>query len=144
MRRRLTDEEREIRNSRGLSLRRVLPVIVLFFGPALMAMDHGMFERCLGHPVNSSSHGRGAAIARMVIAIPCTPYYPDGSLGRWLVVAGLLGALLFAVPQLFWIRRHKRYWDRIRARETERRAEKRAKKVAAKQSASDHSNSTMT
>ena len=132
--RRLTDSEREIRESRGVSVSRSLPFIVMFIVLCIVATDQGTFERCLGHAPNDYPRGK-AALVLVLVAVPCSPYYVDGSTTHLLIAAIFLGAALLALPQIFWFNRHKAYWDRVRAREKELRAEKRAKKLAAKRAA---------
>jgi hypothetical protein len=115
----------------------------MFLTLCAMAVDDEMFHRCLG--ISPPGGHRGAAeMVRLAIAIPCSPYFLNGSLSNWLIEASLWGAVPFALPQAHFIFRHLKYWNRVRAREKQLRREKRARKLAANKSTANHSNSTMT
>jgi hypothetical protein len=51
-----------------------------------------------------------------------------GSWAEVLLFAALWLPIPFAILNLFWLKRYRAYWSRIRQREKERRAEKRAHK----------------
>ena len=114
MRRRLTPEEKEIRESRGMSLKRFWPFPAFLLLIALVAADTDLFVRCLGTPMDVSGRGRGAGIVRMAFQI-------FAFIALWLPVP-------FMVINWRWARRHQAYWDVVRAREKERRADRSAKR----------------
>ena len=125
--RRLTDEEREIRSGRGIPPKRWWPFAVALVAVAIASVDLAMFERCTGKVLDGG--GRGGMWVRAGLAYPCSPFLLRGSWWDWLLFAGLWLPVPFAVVNLFWLRRHKAFWDRIRRREKEKRAEKRAQKL---------------
>ena len=97
-----------------------------------------MLERCVGRFANESGRhpewvqlalhgsGRAAAFTQAVLAYPCIPYLVRGSLGELLLFAAMLFPIPFAIMNLFWLKRHRVYWARVREREKETHAEKRA------------------
>jgi hypothetical protein len=89
----------------------------------VMSVDDQMFLRCVGRTL--AGGGRGGSLIRMVAAVPCSPYYLSGQPIHYLVFAGLWAPIPFAVMQVLWMRRHKMYWDGVRAREKVKRAERR-------------------
>jgi hypothetical protein len=130
MRRRLTDEERDIRSGAGIPFARWWPVLVLIITWSIAAVDYDMFERCLGyrpHPHTS----RGSLVA-LPLAGLCSPFLLRGSPAEWLLFAGMWVPVPFAIRNWFWRKRHKAYWDRIRLREKERRADRKAETARAK------------
>lgn len=124
MRRRLTDEEREIRSGRGIPLGRFWAFPVMGLMVMLVSFDTALFERCLGNPLDMG--GKGGAAVRMAAAVPCSVFLLGGSAWEWLLFVGLWAPLPFALLNRGWAKRHKAYWDGVRHREAERRAEKRA------------------
>jgi hypothetical protein len=100
-----------------------------------------MLERCVGRfedpkwePqewVHLALHGTGrdAVLVQSLLAYPCSPYLLRGSVGEMLLFAAMLLPVPFAVLNWFWLKRHRVYWDQVRARENEKRAEKRAQKA---------------
>jgi hypothetical protein len=130
MRRRLTPEEREIRESRGISLKRFWAFPVFLMVMAFIALDTDLFVRCVGDPIEGNGRGRGAAAIRMVLVLPCSPYLLSGSLLEVIKFVILWLPLRFMVINWRWTQRHKAYWDQIRAREKQRRAERAAKRKA--------------
>ena len=128
MRRRLTPEEKEIRESRGMSLKRFWPFPAFLLLIALVAADTDLFVRCLGTPMEVSGRGRGAGIVRMAFVLPCSPYLLMGSVSQIFAFIALWLPVPFMVINWRWARRHQAYWDVVRAREKERRAERSAKR----------------
>jgi hypothetical protein len=122
-RRRLTASEREIRASRGIAVARFWPFAVMFVAVTAMSFDDQIFLRCIGHTLEGG--GRAGALISMAMAIPCSPFYLSGSPVHYFVFGALWGSAPFAVMQILWMRRHKAYWDGVRAREKIRRAERR-------------------
>jgi hypothetical protein len=131
MRRRLTPEEREIRESRGIGLKRFWAFPTLLLIIAFVAADTDLFVRCIGDPIEGNGRGRGAAAIRMALVLPCSPYLLTGSLSHVLKFVALWLPVPFMVLNWRWAKRHKAYWDTVRAREKERRAERAAKRKAA-------------
>jgi hypothetical protein len=130
MRKRLTPEEREIRESAGIGLKRwwAFPTFLLII--AIVAMDTDLFVRCIGDPIEGNGRGRGAAAIRMALVLPCSPYLVTGSLSQVLKFVALWLPVPFMVINWWWSKRHKAYWDHVRARERGRRAERAAKRKA--------------
>lgn len=137
MRRRLTDEEREIRSSAGIPIKRWWPFVAFYLWPFVASFDSSMLERCVGRfeagnghgPewVNLALHGSGrdAAFVQAVLAYPCSPFLLRGSAGEMLLFVAMLIPVPFAILNWFWLKRHKAYWDGIRARQKVMRAAKR-------------------
>ena len=130
-RRRLTDEEREIRSGAGIPFARVWPVLVILITWCIAAVDYDMFERCLGYRPDPPPR-RGSVVAIPLAGI-CSPFLLRGLPVEWLLFASMWVPVPFAIRNWFWRRQHKAYWDRIRLREKERRAERRAEKARAKE-----------
>ena len=128
MRRRLTDEEREIRSGAGIPVKRWLPFAAIYLWPFVTSLDTSMLERCAGRSADGS--GRAGAWERVALTYPCSPHLLHGSWAELLLFAALWLPIPFAVVNLFWLKRHRAYWSRIRQREKERRAEKKAQKIA--------------
>lgn len=138
--RHLTDEEREIRSSAGISIRRWWPFAAIYLWPFVTSFDSAMLERCVGRFEDVSGHGpewvnlalhgsgRDAVLVQTVLAYPCSPFLLRGSLSEFLLFAAMLLPIPFAILNLFWLKRHRAYWDQIRSRDKKRRAEKRARK----------------
>jgi len=118
---RLSASEQEIRSSRGIPIWRFWPFAVMLLVPLALSVDGDLFLRCVGNSLYGS--GRIAALVRMTVAIPCSLY--TGSVIERLAVGTFFAVIPFAVLQVFWMRRHKAYWDTVRAREKLKRAEKR-------------------
>ncbi|AOL95017.1 hypothetical protein BG023_112101 [Porphyrobacter sp. LM 6] len=124
MRRRLTPEEREIRESRGIGLKRFWAFPTLVITILIVAMDTDLFVRCVGDPIEGHGRGRGAAAIRMALVLPCSPYLLTGSHSQFLKFIVLWLPVPFMVMNWRWAQRHKAYWDQVRAREKVRRAER--------------------
>jgi len=122
MRRRLTNEEREIRSGRGIPLHRWWPLPFMFLILMLISFDHPLFQRCLG--ISLDGRGRGGAIVGMVAAAPCSVFLLRGSPFEWILFAALWAPVPFAIRNHRWMKRHREYWDEARLREAQRRAEK--------------------
>ncbi|MFN3862825.1 MAG: hypothetical protein ACK4RT_00955 [Erythrobacter sp.] len=130
MRGRLTPEEREIRESRGIGLKRFWAFPTLLMIIAFVATHSDLFVSCIGDPLEANGRGRGAAPIRMALVLPCCPYLLTGSLSQILKFIALWLPVAFMVLNWRWAKRHKAYWDTVRAREKERRAERAAKRKA--------------
>lgn len=127
MSRRLSDEEREIRSSRGIPFGRWWPIGALLLAVIFASTDLAMLERCTGKSLEGG--GRAGALVRLALAYPCSPFLLRGSALEWLLFAGMWLPIPVAVLNWRWAKRHEAYWDRIRQREKERRAAKRARKA---------------
>ena len=127
--RRLSDDERTIRSSRGIPIGRLLPFIVPVIVLLVMSADQRFLERCLGHRVEVLPYA-GSGWARLVAAIFCSPYYLRDFSAHWVGITVFAISVAFAIPQIFWLKRHKAYWDSVRQKEKLKRAEKRVKKQA--------------
>jgi len=131
----LSNDERAIRRSRGISIVRLLPFLLAIIAVLIMSTDQQLFLQCIGRPIEG--HGRGAALIRLAVAIPCSVYYVrDFSHHRWVIATFCVGIGL-AIPQIFWLKRHKAYWDTVREKEKLKRAEVAAKKKSKRESATD-------
>jgi len=120
-RRHLTNDERAIRRSRGIAVWRFLPFMLMIIAIFIMSSDDQLFGQCIGrHPATAS--GRGAGWARLIVAIPCSPYYVRDFSDHWLVIAIFCAGVALAIPQFFWMKRHKAYWDKVREKERIKRA----------------------
>jgi hypothetical protein len=126
--RRLTDDERSIRRSRGIAIVRLLPFLLIIVALLVMSADQQLFQRCIGKPLEGSS--RAAAWVRLIVSIPCSPNYVRDSPRHWLTIATFCVGVGFAIPQVFWLRRHKAYWDPVREKQRLKRAELAAEKKA--------------
>jgi hypothetical protein len=124
MRRRLTPEEKEIRESRGISLKRFWAFPMLLLIIAIAATDTDLFIRCVDDPMELHRRNRLVAAIRMALVMPCSPYLLTGSLTQLLTFLALWLPVPFMVLNWRWTKRHKAYWDDVRAREKLRRAEK--------------------
>jgi len=124
---RLSNSEREIRSSRGISLARFWPFAAIFLLLLVMSFDHSALQRCPAWPEGLGTRGsnRYVALIEMVMTLICSPWYVTGPVHA-LIFAGLPISGVFAVLNIFWMRRHKAYWDVVRAREKVKRAEKKA------------------
>jgi hypothetical protein len=136
MRRRLTAEEREIRRSRGIGFSRWWPFAVPFIGLMVASADLPLLQRCIGSTIEID--GRAGAALRSLAASVCSPLLVLGSASEWLLFAIIWLPIPFAVVSWRWTKRHRAYWDGIRARERERRADKRLAKMERSQAASDN------
>jgi hypothetical protein len=127
MRRRLTNEEREIRGGRGIPFGRWWPILMFLVAMIIISSSNlDLFERCLGDPLDGQ--GKGWAAARMLATIPCSVFLLRGGALEWLLFAGLWGAVPIAILNYRWVKRHELYWDKVRLREAQRRAEKRSQR----------------
>jgi hypothetical protein len=91
-----------------------------------MSSDQQLFLQCIGKPIEGSS--RYAAWARLIAAIPCGPMYVRDFSDHWWVIGMFIFGVASAIPQVFWLREHKAYWDAVRAKEKLKGAEKAASK----------------
>ncbi len=133
MHRRLSDDERETRQSAGISLVRLWPFALMVLCDFIVSMNDSLFGRCLGNRLAVPAHGiwgaRTIGAVRAVLAIPCSIYSPGGDAIYWSAIVLLVLSIPFAARNFLWIRRHEAYWDIVRKREAGRRAEKRAEKA---------------
>ncbi len=127
---RLSREEREIRESRGISLQRVVPFALSFLALMIMSYDTRLYVQCIGRAPNASADFR-AGWARLIVATFCSPYYVRDFADHWFVIGLFVVGVVFSIRQLLWFKRHKAYWDVIREKERVKRAEKAAVKKAA-------------
>jgi hypothetical protein len=125
----LTNDDRAIRRSRGISLVRFFPFLLMIGAIIVMCSDDMLFRQCLGRPLEPDS-GRAAAWARLIVGLACSPYYVRDFTSHWLTIATFCVGAGLAVPQIFWFRRHKAYWDSVREKGRLKRAEESARKTA--------------
>jgi len=142
MMKRLSASDREMHRSRGIALARFWPFAIMLVAIIIVSTDDQMLQQCAGFEV--SDRGKLFALVRMILAIPCSFYYVQGTLFNRLLLAAFWLPIPFAIAQLIWFRRHEEYWAPIRARENaharERRASKRGKMgVKATDADSSHS-----
>jgi hypothetical protein len=129
MRRRLTNEEREIRQSRSsYSFRRWWPFAALVIANFVAVADSRMFELCLGRSFAEKA-GRGAGMVRGVLVYPCSPFLMRGAPLEWMLFASLWLPIPFAILTWRWAKRRYAYWEPARQRERARRAQKRVLKT---------------
>jgi len=95
-----------------------LPIVVIF----TISLDQQFLQQCIGRLIEGS--GRGAAWVRLAVAIGCSPSYLFDFSRHWLAIATFWLGVVFAVPQVFWLKRHKAYWDLVRQKERDNRAAK--------------------
>ena len=131
MRRRLTDEEREIKSGAGVRLWRYWPFLALFIALFFASLNAPALERCTG--VWLQGGGRGGSAFRALIAYPCSPYLLRGPMLDWLLFFAMWVPIPFAIRNRQWLKRHRAYWGGVRARDKERRVEKRAQKALAEE-----------
>src|ERR1700687_367742 len=101
----LTDDERQIRRSRGIPLWRFWPFGVMILALFVLNLDSDLFVRCVGKSLAANSGGypvqKVAAFVRMVVSIPCSVYaFRGGSMLEHLSAASFFGAIAFAVVQV--------------------------------------------
>lgn len=133
MRRRLSDDEREIRKGTGIPIWKWWPFAAIFLTLLVVSFDHALFERCIGDPLE----GRRLGGARLLLALPCSPLLLRGSPSEWLMFACIWIPVPPAVRCWTWAKRSNAYWHGVRWREAERRAQKRAKTIDQKDTFSD-------
>jgi hypothetical protein len=119
--RHLTNDERSIRRSAGISILRFVPFLLAILALMSMSFDNQLFQECIGTTIVGSS--RYAGWARLVVSIGCSPYYVRDFSHHWLVIGTFVVGVVLAIPQLFWMKRHKVYWDSVREKERLRRAD---------------------
>jgi hypothetical protein len=107
----------------------LLLIAVLWAIPLLLP---GFLGQCLGHPVEPTGRGRGAAIVFAVIEIVCSPLLVKRGWSGIALFVALLGAIGLLVWARRWMKRHNAHFDVIRAKERERRRKKRMERAAAK------------
>lgn len=120
-----TDEERRFRKiSAGVPFGRFwhFPAILLASILAGSTVPD-LYLNCTGYAIEVENK-LGAAI-RMALVYPCSPYLLREGLWEWLLFAALWLPIPFALINLRWQRRHRAFWDRVRARERERRRQRR-------------------
>jgi hypothetical protein len=122
----LTGDERAIRRSRGIPLWRLLPYLVPVVAIAIMVFDSKFFPECLGHSITPHGAGRGQSIALAFGILLCTPSYVSRISEHWPVIALFFVGIGLAVPQYFWMKRHRTYWDTVREKERLKRAQKKS------------------
>jgi hypothetical protein len=129
--RRLTSDEREIRKSRGISIVRFLPFALPIIAVIIMSSSQQLFIECIGKPIEDG--GRLGALIKLIAGLACSEYYVrDFSHHRWVIAMFCVGIGL-SIPQIFWMQRHKAYWDAVRAKEKLKRSEKAAARQKATQ-----------
>ena len=136
---RLTAEEREIRSGRGIPFSRWWPILAIFVLWIVASANPRVFEACLGHTLEG--RGRAVALARLAAIGPCSPYLFRGPPVDWLLFLVKWAPVPYALLNWRWARRHKAYWDVIRARERVKGEEKRARRTAQEASSDDSSES---
>jgi hypothetical protein len=133
--RRLSNDDREIRESRGIWIWRFWPFLLMFVSDLVMSANPSLFQRCIGNPLELAGGGtyqanRLLAAVSLALAIPCGLYRPSADPIYWISLSLFALAIPFAIQQFLWMRRHKAYWDGVRKKEAFKRAEKRAHKRA--------------
>lgn len=122
---RLTDEERSFRKiGAGVPFSRWWPILIVWIAVTLAAsVIPDLFVTCIGHPMD----GRGKALAaiRALLSIPCSPHLLRYGPWGWALFAGMWAPVPFAVVNWRWQKRHRAFWNKVRARENERRRLKR-------------------
>ena len=118
----LSKAELEIRRSRGIPILRLLPFALPIIAVFLMSFDQDFLLQCIGKQIEGS--GRGPAIVRLATALGCSPSYLTDFSHHWFVIAMFCLGITCAIPQIFWLIKHKTYWDAVREREKFKRAEK--------------------
>lgn len=129
MRRRLTNEEREIRAGAGIPFKRWWPILAMFIVWTVAASSTQVFESCLGDPLDG--RGRAVGLVRLAAIGPCSPFLLQGSAVDWLVFVAMWAPMPFALLNWRWMKRHRAHWLAVRARDKERRVAKRASSAAA-------------
>jgi len=137
VRRRLTSNEREIRQSAGIPLSRLAPFAVPFLIPFVILWDSQFMQQCFFDMTGGAHRDAigdaivaivrlGGAWGKLAAAITCSPRYLWDVSRHWPVIVVLVLDLMVAVPSYFWLKEHKAYWDAVRQKEKEARAAKRA------------------
>jgi hypothetical protein len=124
-RRKLSDEERGFQKlGSGIPLSRWWPVLAALLAALIVAATTShLFLDCAGIPLES--RGRGIAGLKMLLAYPCSPLLLGSGMADWPKFALLWAPVPFAVVNWRWAARQRRYWNRVRLREAERRKAKR-------------------
>lgn len=125
------DNERSIKHSRDIPIWRILPFFLPLVAIFIMSSDDQLFSQCIGKvPAYTSASGaKYVTFFRILIALPCSPYYVQEFSRHWIVIAVFTVGVALAIPQFLWMRQHKTYWDSVREREKAKRAEKAAAKA---------------
>ncbi|MFL9842508.1 hypothetical protein ABS767_16175 [Sphingomonas sp. ST-64] len=125
---RLTDEERRFRKiGAGIPFGRFWHIPAIGLALILAGSTvRDLYLNCTGHPIEGGRKA-GAAI-RMALTYPCSPYLLREGVWGWLLFVALWVPIPFAIVNLFWQRRHRAYWAKVRARERERRRQRRAER----------------
>ncbi len=87
----------------------------------MIGIDTPLIERCVGLPMAS---GKGVGVVGTLLALPCSVFLLGGSWWERSLFAALVLTLPFAIINYRWGKRHDAYWNKVRARETERRRER--------------------
>ena len=137
VRRRLTSSEREIRQSRGIPLSRLLPFALPIIVILAIRLDTQFLQQCVVGMFERSGRGaigsmivalaRNSEMGRFAVAIACSPSYLLDFSHHGIAVATFWLGVILGVPQIFWLKRHNDYWDAVRQKE---RADRAAKKAA--------------
>lgn len=129
-----TDEERSFRRiGAGIPFGRfwAFPTVVIALMFASFTVP-GLFMTCTGHPLEDG--GKAGALIRMVMSAPCSPYLLREGLWGWTLFLAIWVLVPFGIINWFWQKRHRAYWDRVRARERERRKLRREERRKQKES----------
>ena len=131
---RLTDEERSFRkNGAGVPFGRfwAFPAMVI----ALMFTSFtfpDLFTTCTGRSLDHAS--KASALISMVMSVPCSPYLLREGFWGWTLFLAIWVPVPFGIINWFWQKRHRAYWDQVRARERERRKLRREERRKQKES----------
>jgi len=123
---RLSRDERAIRQSAGVPPWRLLPFLLPIVAILIMSWDPQLFQQCLGRPL--PAEGRMVVPGRFIAAIPCSSYYVRDIVHHWWVIVIFVAGVALAIPQIFWLKRHSAYWISVREKARLKRAERRAKR----------------
>lgn len=93
-----------------------------------MSSDDQLFRQCIGRvpEITSASGAKYVTFFRVIISIPCSPYYVRDFAQHWVVIFMFVAGIALVIPQILWMRRHAAYWDAVREKEKSKRAEKAA------------------
>lgn len=119
--RHLTNDERAIRRSAGIPMLRLVPFMLAILAVFSMSFDQRLFRECIGKTIEGSS--RYAGWARLIVSIGCSPYYVRDYSHHWLAITTFVVGVALAIPQLFWMKRHKAYWEAVREKRRLKRVE---------------------
>ena len=118
---RLSHEQREIISSAGVPLLRLLPFALPVLALFLISFDIPFLDSCvLGHAPTGST--RVQTVVRLAAAVLCAPRYASDLSRHGPIVALFVLGIVLAVPQIFWLRKHRAYWEEKRRKDRERRS----------------------